>query len=57
MNIIGYYKIWTLIEQEGIYYVVDRRSKQILCKSEDEELATKVFVNTIIELWIEKNES
>lgn len=57
MNIIGYYKIWTLVEREGIYYVVDRRSKQILCKSEDEELATKVFVSTIIELWIKKNES
>lgn len=57
MNIIGYYKIWTLVEREGIYYVVDRRSKQILFKSEDEETATKVFVNTIIELWIKKNES
>ena len=57
MNIIGYYKFWTLVEREGIYYVVDRRSKQILFKSEDEETATKVFVNTIIELWIKKNES
>ena len=57
MNIIGYYKIWTLVEREGIYYVVDRRSKQILFKSEDEETATKVFVSTIIELWIKKNES
>lgn len=57
MNIIGYYKIWTLVEREGIYYVVDRRSKQILFKSEDEETATKVFVNMIIELWIKKNES
>lgn len=57
MNIIGYYKIWTLVEREGIYYVVDRRSKQILFKSEDEETATKMFVKTIIDLHINNEES
>lgn len=43
MNIIGFYKDFTLIEENGNYRVVNRRDKKVLFKGE-EEAASKIFI-------------
>ena len=43
MNIIGFYKDWTLVDKEGTYYVVNRRDKKILFEG-TEDLASKTFI-------------
>lgn len=43
MNIIGFYKDWTLVDKEGAYYVVNRRDKKILFKGTEEQ-ASKIFI-------------
>jgi hypothetical protein len=41
-DIIGFYKNWTLVEQNGKFYVVDRTERKVLFKGTEEE-ATKTF--------------
>lgn len=43
MNIVGYYKKWILVEQNGKYMVVDRPMKKVLITG-SESVCTKVFV-------------
>ena len=43
MNIIGFYKDFTLIEENGNYRVVNRRDKKVLFKGE-EEADSKIFI-------------
>ena len=45
-NIIGYYKNWILVEQDGMFYVTARQERKVLFKG-DEEGANKVFVMLI----------
>ena len=42
-KIIGFYKNYTLAEQDGTFYVVNRQERKILFKGCEEE-ATKAFV-------------
>ena len=42
-NIIGFYKNWSLVEQDGRFYVVDRQERKVLCRG-TEEIAHKAFV-------------
>lgn len=55
MNILGFYKKQELVlgEQDGIYFVVDKQNKEILCQG-DEEKCTKVFV-MMVAGFIEKD--
>ena len=45
-NIVGFYKNWILVEQDGVFYVTSRQPKKILFKG-DEEGANKVFTMLI----------
>lgn len=42
-KIIGFYKNYTLVEQDGSYYVVNRQERKVLFKGSDGE-ATRIFV-------------
>lgn len=42
MEIIGFYKNWSLVEKNGEYFVVDRRDKTVVFKG-DKEKADKYF--------------
>ena len=52
-NIIGYYKNWTLVEQNGLFYVVNQPERKVLFKG-DEEGANKMFV-MLIANFIDEN--
>lgn len=43
-NIIGFYKKFMLVEEDDIYFVVNRQDKRIVCISTDEEEANKIFI-------------
>ena len=43
-KIIGFYKNYTLAEQDGAFYVINRQERKILLKGCEEE-ATKAFMD------------
>ena len=43
MKIIGFYKNWSLVDKEGVFYVVDATGKNVLFKG-TEDAASKVFI-------------
>lgn len=42
-KIIGFYKNWRLVEKNGIYYVIDIDTKEILYRG-SEEISSKLFI-------------
>ena len=43
MKIIGFYKNWSLVNKEGVFYVVNRTEKKVLFKGTEDE-ASKIFI-------------
>lgn len=53
MNIIGYYKDWTLVEKDGDYLVINRPDKKILYKGSEDQ-ASRYFIMLVAD-FIDEN--
>lgn len=53
MNIIGFYKNYRLVEQDGKYLVVNKQERRVVFAG-DEETASKLFIMLAAEFIDEK---